>query len=149
MRELTDESPFGNLIRTQLGIDLGRSLTIEGAIQLIRPDQSVTRIFRGKIDTGAYMSLLPTEAFEELQPSRFVRYELFGIQRIPECAVECAISRCTFYLVDSEGNKTSKLTNWIAFALKDDVPVLIGMKGILDSFDYSASTRKRVFQLMA
>ena len=73
LRELSDESPLGNLIRTQLHESLGKSYTIEGGIQFLKSNNQLTRIFKTKIDTGAFMSLFPYPAFKELNIDNYIR----------------------------------------------------------------------------
>ena len=148
IRELSDESPLGNLIQTQLHEPLGTSFTIEGGVQFLKSNNTATRIFKAKIDTGAFMSLFPYPAFKELNIEDYVRYTLYGINRIPECAVECAISKCRFVLVDSEGKKSKELSTWVAFALTEDIPSLIGMKGILDSYNFNFDSKQKQFSLI-
>ncbi len=136
LRTVSDKTPLGNLLKEQLSENLGNSLSGEGIIQFKKEDNKVSKLYRVKIDTGAFMSLLPYTAFQDLNPTNYIRYTLFGIQRIPECGIECAVTKCKIVLLDSKMKESPEIESWIAFSLGPKVPSLLGMKNILDSFEH-------------
>ena len=148
LRTVSDKSPLGNLIRDQLSENLGNSLSGEGIIQIQKQNNDVTKLYRVKIDTGAYMSLLPYTAFLDLQPDYYIRYTLFGIQRIPECGIECAVTKCKIVLLDSNMKKSPEIESWIAFSLGPKVPSLLGMKNILDSYEHHWMPIKKKMEII-
>lgn len=148
LRPVSDKTPLGNLIREQLLDNLGNSLSGEGIIQIQKKNNELSKPYRVKIDTGAFMSLLPYTAFLELNPSKYIRYTLFGIQRIPECGIECAVLKCKIILLDSKWRPSPEIESWIAFSLGSKVPSLLGMRNILDSYDHRWLPTKKKMEIV-
>ena len=126
---------------------LGESLTADARVSFACSDGSNSDFYNVKIDTGAYMTLLPQRAFGELKPEKFVRYSLFGVKTIPECAVECAIAPLRLRIMDSWGNISPELPIWAAISLGDDIPSLLGMKGGLDQYDHNWKVSAKLLEI--
>ena len=148
LRMVSDKTPLGYLIRDQLSENLGYSLSGEGIVQINKENNEVSKLYRVKIDTGAYMSLLPYSAFKDVNPSNYLRYTLFGIQRIAECGIECAVSKCKFILLDSKMRESPEIESWIAFSLGSKVPSLLGMKNILDSYEHHWKPKEKKVKII-
>ena len=136
LKTISDKTVLLNLIKDRLNDTLGESVSGDVNLVLLNKNGNESTLYRVKVDTGAYMSLLPYSAFKEISPDNYVEYTLYGIQRIRECGVECAVSKCKFKLIDDENVLSPVIEGWIAFSLGEKVPSLLGMKNILDSYTH-------------
>ncbi|MHA1168355.1 MAG: hypothetical protein ACTSRU_11075 [Candidatus Hodarchaeales archaeon] len=148
LREITSNTPLGSLVRARLNKDIGTSLTADASIRLKLPDSSFSSVFRSKVDTGAYMTLLPPLALDEIKPVNHIKYSLYGVNKTLECAIECAITDVDIIIIDSYGVTSPTIKIWVAIAIKDDIPPLLGMRGILDTFEHYWNPSKRKLQII-
>jgi len=136
LRKITNKTVLGNLVLENLNSDIGSSFTADASIKLVNPNIKSSFEFRAKIDTGAYLTLLPPRAFKEIKPTNFINYSLYGVNKTPKCAIECAITKINIILKDSFGNISPILDIWTALSINEDIPPLLGMRGILDTYKH-------------
>jgi hypothetical protein len=137
--------PFGERVDTktarsimeEFGAEFGSITSIPVDTQFLKVDGSwltVETVF----DTGANMSLLPRYAGVNIGIVKYVSSKLSGILRKEECAVPIRIAKVMARLLDDQGNTSPAFELWTAFAERDDVPSLLGTKGIMDNFKLEA-----------
>jgi len=130
-------------IRKQLNLDFGFVTSIPILARFLKADgtwRTVEMIF----DTGAGISLLPRHVGEEIGIKKYVNHKLTGISKREECLVPVKISRVKAKLIDSEGNMSPEFEIWVAFADRDDVPSVLGMKDIIDKFTFKSDMKAKI-----
>lgn len=98
-------------------------------------------------DTGAGISLLPRYESREIGVERCVPHKLTGISKREECLVPVKISRVKSRLIDSQGSLSPEFELWVAFAERDDVPSILGMKDIINSFKLETDPEEKKLYL--
>ena len=121
-QEITDHVPRVIRLRCAMEFDLG-----EGAF---------TKIYRGIVDTGAPITVIPQRIWHPL-PVRILVHSttLGGISKRPECRVPARFGIARGRLVDRSGT-ASHVAEFPAYlAQTDEVPLLIGFASLLSEFD--------------
>jgi len=103
--------------------------------QFLKADGS-WRTVEAVFDTGAGISLLPRYESREIGVERSVPHMLTGISKREECLVPVKTSRVRSRLIDSQGSMSPEFALWVAFAERDDVPSILGMKDVINSFKF-------------
>ena len=85
------------------------------------------------LDTGATISLLPIAYLKRLPVSPTIRHTVWGIVGDPDCRIEAELKVVDIHLKDPDGNVSPVLAVPVAFALSDDCPHLLGMKGLIEN----------------
>ncbi len=89
----------------------------------------------GLVDTGAIVSLLPKMVWKKLMVEPLGHHQIKGIVKKNECALPVMIAKVTCKLLDEFGNESSEFNSIVYCAESDDVPVILGLKGILDKLN--------------
>lgn len=103
-----------------------------------KPDGSWTRRIVMVFDTGATISLLPKYVGVQLSVQRYVSHRLIGIAKRKECEIPVKIAQVVMRIEDMYGVTSPELQVWVAIAERDDVPIVLGMKGIMSNFRFEA-----------
>jgi hypothetical protein len=133
-------------IRKELNLDFGFVTSIPVLARFLKADgtwRTVETIF----DTGAGISLLPRYVGEEIGIKKYVNHKLTGISKREECLVPVRISKVRTKLIDSKGNISPEFKIWVAFADRDDVPSVLGMKDIIDNFSFKSDAKQKTLYL--
>jgi len=134
LRKISKNNRVGNALKSVFEEPISDSITIEIPISFSLEGNEWTNEYICKVDSGAYMTLLPESAFSKLKPTRWIPYQLYGVVNTPECQINCKISKVKAKL-KSPNNKESPIFElWVSFAESDNIPLLLGMLGILDKF---------------
>jgi hypothetical protein len=96
-------------------------------------------------DTGAAFSLLPFRFFEMLHVEKFAPIKLVGI--LPEMEIQARLTKSTLKFIDAKGVESPEIEAWIAIAEREDVPLIIGLKSIAETHDFTVNFRDRTFTL--
>jgi len=96
-------------------------------------------------DTGAGISLLPNYLYDELSVQNYVPHQVAGISR--EMLVNVRISRATAKLIDLHGTSSPEFDLWVAFADRDDVPSLLGMKDVVNKVKFELNPKEKTLSL--
>lgn len=138
---------IADLIRKEFGIDFSFITSIPVLVQFLRKDGSWHTI-EAIFDTGAGISLLPKNEEKEIGVTRYVAHKLSGISRKEECLVPARISRVKSRLLDSYGSKSPEFELWVAFAERDDVPTILGMKDMINNFRFESDPQQKKLYLV-
>ena len=96
-------------------------------------------------DTGAVISLLPLRFFKMLNLEKFAPVRLTGIS--PEMEIPARLMRATLRFVDLKGLESPEIEAWVAIAEREDVPLIIGLKSIAETHEFTVNFRERSFSL--
>jgi len=96
-------------------------------------------------DTGAVISLLPFRFFEMLNLKKFAPVKLTGIS--PEMEIAARLVRVTLKFIDLKGVESPEIEAWVAIAEREDVPLIIGLKSIAETHDFTVNFRDGTFTL--
>lgn len=83
-------------------------------------------------DTGAPFSLFPISFLEQIKTQLTLPHTIWGIINTPECQLEAEITRVPIRFIDKNGVYSPPIEIAAAFVKNENVPFLIGMKGILE-----------------
>jgi len=103
------------------------------------------RAFPMVYDTGAVVSLLPFRFFKMLNVKRFAPVKLTGISS--EMEIPARLVRVTLKFIDLKGVESPEIEAWVAIAEREDVPLIIGLKSIAETHDFTVNFRDRTFTL--
>jgi hypothetical protein len=101
----------------------------------------------GIIDTGAYVTVLPNSFAAELELEAVGHYSLSGINRRPECAIPVVVAYGFCILFDEQGHRSPELRVPCYVSQTDEVPVILGIGGLLSEFEFCFDHRKHVAYL--
>lgn len=132
-------------IRQEFKEEFGKITTIPIDVQLQRRDGSWTTT-EAYFDTGAGISLFSQQVGEEIGLEKFVLHELTGIAVKKACLVPVKISKVKVRFLDVEGKFSPEFSIWAAFA-EQPVPQVIGMKGIIEKFQFETDPANGRFYL--
>lgn len=133
-------------IKKELNLDFGFVTSIPVLARFLKADgtwRTVEMVF----DTGAGISLLPRYVVEEIGVKKYVNHKLSGISKREECLIPVKISKVRTKLIDSKGNMSPEFEIWVAFADRDDVPSVLGMKDIIDNFRFTSNIKEKTLYL--
>ncbi len=105
------------------------------------------KLFTLIFDTGASITLLPTEMANYLGLIKFVEHEMTGVVRREECKLPVNMSRIRIRLEDDRGNVSPELEIWVAISRIEETPFLLGMRDIIDRFSITIDPLKKELQL--
>lgn len=98
-------------------------------------------------DTGAPFSLLPASLLEEFNELQTIPHTIHGILDTEECQIEASLAKINIQFKDRYGNHSSPVQILVAFSSQENVPYLIGMKGILSQSHISILIDSETFIL--
>lgn len=122
------------------------SIPVTGVFK--KKDGSWTSAINMTFDTGAAISLLPKWISKELEVDKYAPHELTGISKKPECLLPVNISRVTVKLLDIYGEESPEFELWVAFADRDDVPTILGMKDVVSNFRFESDPKEKKLYLI-
>jgi len=131
-------SDFTDRIYEEFKTEFGLLPSVPVLARFKKPDGSWTKRLVMIFDTGATISLLPKSIGVQLSVQRYVSHRLIGIAKRKECEIPVKIARAVMKIEDAYGNTSPELQVWVAIAERDDVPTVLGMKGIMDNFRFEA-----------
>lgn len=85
-------------------------------------------------DTGASISLLPKSMLDDLKVDKWVKHKMRGVVKKEECKISLKLCRVTARLEDDLENRSPEFEVWVGIADTEEVPALLGMKDIINSF---------------
>lgn len=91
------------------------------------------------VDTGAPLSLIPPFIWERLQRTKLADHATEGIAGRP---VPVQVAAVNGQLLDRQGNVTEELKIVAFLSSSDEVPLIIGFRDLLDSFENRFDYRK-------
>jgi len=131
-------------VKKVYGLDIGKGY-IYRVLTLFKSKGSWVGPFPMVYDTGAVISLLPLRFFEMLNIEKFAPVKLTGIS--PEMEIPARLVRTTLKFVDLKGLESPEIEAWIAIAERDNVPLIIGLKSIAETHDFTVNFRYKSFTL--
>jgi len=145
--EETRISPkIAKAIKEEFGIEFSFIISVPVLAQFLKADGS-WRTVEAVFDTGAGISLLPRYEGREIGVERYAPHKLTGISKREECLVPVKISRVKPRLIDSQGSTSPEFELWVAFAERDDVPSILGVKDIINSFKLETDPEEKKLYL--
>lgn len=113
-------------------------------------------IFKGKeeftepypaiMDTGAPISLVPVQIWKECEVQMIRDSEIRGVVPRRECFLPVTLAEIIFLLVDQK-NQSRELKIKTHLAYTDEVPLIIGLKDLLDSIRLHMDCKNKVAYL--
>lgn len=129
---------FADRVFGEFKTDFGFLTSIPLFARFEKPDGTWTRRIYMVFDTGASISLVPQYIGSELSVQSYVPHELMGIAKRTECTIPVKISQVTMKIEDAYGNVSPEFAVWVAIADRDDVPTVLGMKGVINNFSFES-----------
>jgi hypothetical protein len=133
-----------NSVKKVYGLDIGKGYLYR-VLTLFKSKHLWIGPFPMVYDTGAVVSLLPLRFFRMLDVERFAPVKLMGIS--PEMEIPARLVRATLKFVDLKGLESPEIEAWVAIAEREDVPLIIGLKSIAETHDFTVNFRDRTFTL--
>ena len=99
------------------------------------------------VDTGAILSLFPQKLLNFYPGLETVDHTLWGIVDSAECHLSSKLANINVRLVDKNGQKSKKINIIGSFSSNVKITVLLGMKGILESYDSKIIAKESKFVL--
>lgn len=90
---------------------------------------------QGLVDTGAIVSLLPKRVWGRLPIEIIGDHYIKGIVKKKECTLPVKIAKVKNKLIDEFGNETSEFITTVYCVDSDDVPLILGLKEVMDKLD--------------
>ena len=84
-----------------------------------------------RIDTGASISLFPSSLRLDLDLGQGIPYTLYGVVRTQECKIDVELYQLDLELSDYLGQKLLFENVWVALSKREQIPVLLGYKDLL------------------
>lgn len=107
-------------------------------------DGALTKLYRGIVDTGAPISVIPQRIWAPLPANILVpSTTLGGISKRPECRVPARFGTVRGRLVDTDGNASDVVEFPAYLARTDEVPLLVGFASLLSEFHIHFNYHKR------
>jgi hypothetical protein len=91
------------------------------------------------VDTGAPLSLIPPFIWEDLEWTKLADH---GTSGIAGGSVPVQVGTVSCQLLDRKGHATEELEIIAFLSSNDDVPLIIGFKDLLDSFETAFDYRR-------
>lgn len=143
--EVEVKSELASSFKEMFDLDFGFITSIPIGVQFLTRDGTWITI-EAVFDTGANISLFSRQIGEEIGIVNFISHQLSGIARKKECIIPVKISRVKVRLIDTEGKISPEFDLWVAFA-EESVPHALGMKDIIQFFDFKTDSKKKRFYL--
>jgi hypothetical protein len=96
----------------------------------LRCDSGWTSYRPAIVDTGAPVSLFPRPVWQQADIRRLGRVSVGGLMRRSECMLETTLAIVTMAIRDQE-HEIGPIETHALLADTDDVPTLLGMRGVL------------------
>lgn len=96
----------------------------------VRRDTSWTAFRPAIVDTGAPVSLLPRRVWQPADVRPMGRIRVGGLNRRPECMFDVTLAVVVLAIRD-QSNQIEPIEAHALLADTDDVPTLLGMRGVL------------------
>lgn len=93
-----------------------------------------TKSYDAIIDTGAHISIIPLEIWQDLETEIFADYYVRGLSPKKECSVDFKIAKVELIIFDESGNMAPELEIFAYLAMDDGIPLILGFKTLLDEF---------------
>ena len=106
-------------------------------------------ILKGKavIDTGAILSLLPSDILKQLPARKTFSHTLWGIVDKKECLLDVRLASIPVTLIDDFGMIAHEINIVCAFTEEQRAPMLLGMKDFLEKFKYEYDQVTKEFSI--
>ena len=85
------------------------------------------------IDTGAHISLIPFQLWKDLDVRVIAQHHMGGV--VPEKNIPVNVGYIKAKIVDEEENSTDEIEFLSYLALTNKVPLILGMRDLLERFD--------------
>jgi len=131
-------------VKKVYGLDIGKGYLYR-VLTLFKSRDFWIGPFPMVYDTGAVISLLPLRFFKILNLEKFASVKLTGIS--PEMEIPARLVRATLRFIDLKGLKSPEIEAWVAIAEREDVPLIIGLKNIAETHEFTVNFRDRSFSL--
>ena len=131
-------------VKKVFGLDIGKGYLYR-VLTLFKSKDFWIGPFPMVYDTGAVVSLLPFRFFKMLNVERFAPIKLTGIS--PEMEIPARLVRVTLKFIDLKGVESPEIEAWVAIAEREDVPLIIGLKSIAETHDFTVNFRDKTFTL--
>lgn len=96
------------------------------------------------VDTGAHTSVIPLSIWKKLIYEKLGEYKMFGLSKKEECSIPVDIGKITCIIVDESGNQTNELDIFAFLAQTDQVPLILGFKGLLERLNVVFNFNKNI-----
>jgi len=93
-------------------------------------------------DTGAVLSYAPLSILEDLKIKPEFELSVGGINPDEKCRVITKVAKVSFKIMDDINQESQKLTAWFAFHPFTQQVCLLGMKNVLDSFNFRQNSKE-------
>ena len=103
-------------------------MRLKGAVRFTGKDVPDIAI----IDTGAHISLLPFQTWEELDVGVVAKHRTAGV--VPGETMQVKVGYVKATLLDEFGNESKEIRFLAYLALTNGVNLLLGIRGVLDQF---------------
>ena len=120
---------------------------IYAKIVIMKPDGGEIRPITGIIDTGAIFSLFPSYILNYFPEINKISHTIWGIMDSPECHLLAELACIDIKLMDKNGIKSKPVNILASFSSNTKVPVLLGMKDLLESYDSKIIQNKAIFEI--
>ncbi|MHA1264261.1 MAG: hypothetical protein ACTSRS_03420 [Candidatus Helarchaeota archaeon] len=130
---------------------LGFSPTIHRAIiDIILYDTRGNEVLSTQaiFDTGAPFSIIPASFLELFGSIHLISHTIWGIVNKPECHIKADFANITLKIQDARGTKSPYLNVPMAFAHLENLPIILGMKGILDNPAIECKIQREILSLI-
>ena len=131
-------------VKKVYGLDIGKGYLYR-VLTLFKSKDFWIGPFPMVYDTGAVISLLPLRFFKMLNLEKFAPVKLTGIS--PEMEIPARLMRTNLKFVDLKGLESPEIEAWGAIAEREDVPLIIGLKSIAETHEFTVNFRERSFSL--
>ena len=121
-----EDNPGYAIIRLKCGIQL-------------KKEKGWSLPYTSVIDTGAHTSVLPLSVWQELSVKKIKPYKIYGISKDERCGLSGMLGEITIILIDEKGNQSSEINAIFFLAETDQVPIIIGFKGLLEKLRVTAA----------
>lgn len=114
-------------VKDTFGSELGKASLYPVYVSL-KTTSGWTGLQRMVYDTGAVVSLLPSSYYDLLEVEKHARGKLGAV--VPGSRLDVRLARAAYRFVDLAGNSSDEYQAWFAFAERDDVPRIMGLKDV-------------------
>ena len=147
LRKISKNNRVGNALKSALNEILPDSYSVEIPITLSIDGNYWTNEYICKVDSGAYMTILPQSAFQVLKKTKWIPYQLYGVLNTPECQINCKIASVKAKIKSPDNTESPSFDLWVAFAESENIPLLLGMLGILDRFKSNLNPKQKTWSI--
>jgi len=113
---------------------LGNFIRVKCRTKFKRMRGDYTEPITGLLDTGAFISLVPYDIWQDMEVDILTTYEMRGVVPKKECKVNVDVGKIKCRIVDEFGNKSGEIETYTYLSRTNRVPLIIGFKGLLERF---------------